>query len=143
MYATRAFGNCPRGLPRAARDVVLARVLARAGAASAPHAPGHPDVVAPGEQIGPARPGITAEERLAAMRPTAPGKVASCPADAESTYGRAVRLLTTWGGACRTAEGVQVCIPFAAAFVAYGRPPEETRDATHRREDGTVDATAR
>jgi hypothetical protein len=85
---------------------------------------------------------MTAEELAAEMRPINEGTRAGCPVEAQFADGRAVRLLTTWGGACMTAEGVQVGIPFAAALVAYGRPLEETADATYFRDEGTVEATA-
>jgi len=139
----RTVGPC-RGflrLPRATATLALAWALALAGAAGTTHAPEHPDLIVPGEQIGPARLGMTAEELLAAMRPINDGTRAGCPVEAGFSGGRAVRLLTSWGGACMTAEGVQVGIPFGVALLAYGRPLEEVGEGAYLRQDGIVEAT--
>jgi hypothetical protein len=135
-------GGFLRRLSRATATLALAWTLVLAGPAGATHAPDHPDLIVPGDRIGPARLGLTAEELGAVMRPINDGTRAGCPVEAEFAGGRAVRLLTSWGGACVTAEGVQVGIPFGVALAAYGRPIEATTDAHYRASDGRVEAIA-
>jgi hypothetical protein len=142
MQPTGSFGHPSRRSRRTGAFLALAWTLALAGAAVATHAPDHPDLIVPGERIGPARLGMTAEELLAAMQPINDGTRAGCPVEAEFADGRAVRLETAWGGACMTAEGVQVGIPFGVALLAYGRPLEEVGEGAYLRQDGTVEATA-
>jgi len=76
------------------------------------------------------------------MQPIADGTRNGCPVEARFASGRAVRLITVWGGACGTAEGVMVGLPLGTALSAYGRPAEAARDTTYYAEDGTVQSTA-
>lgn len=99
-----------------------------------------PDIIVPGERIGPVRLGMSESEvrRLNVELEAS----ARCLVEATFRNGRAVELTTAWGGACMTAEGVQVGSGYGAALSSYGSPETFRAETTYRRDDGSVSSTA-
>ena len=94
--------------------------------ATATHHPDHFELIVPGERIGDALLGMPRQDVEAINR-----KAACQVAAAYDSAGRAVRLETNTGGACRTQEGIQVGIGFGSAIQAFGASHRVVEDARY------------
>lgn len=99
-----------------------------------------PDMIVPGERIGPVRLGMT-EDEVRRLNGELEAN-ARCLVEAAFRNGRAVELTTAWGGACMTKEGVQVGSGYGQALSNYGSPETFQAETTYRRDDGSVSSTA-
>lgn len=107
----------------------LCLLLVGGTAALAGHSLEHDDgLIVAGERIGPARLGMSAAE-IDALNAVVP-----CPtAAAYDSEGRAVRLATEWGGACRVSGDVQVGAGFPPVLRMFGSPGAVVEDARYSR----------
>lgn len=102
-------------------------VLVAASPLHAGHVQGPDDgAIVPGDRIGSARLGITADEIEVHNRD------ALCPVTAvRDADGRAIRLITTWGGGCRVNGHIQVGVALAPVLHTFGRPDGVAEDARY------------
>lgn len=81
------------------------------------------ELIVPGRSIGDARLGMTeAEIRVVNARSV-------CQVSGRYRNGRAIVLITDWGGMCQTRGGVQVALSFADALREFGPPHSVVHDA--------------